>query len=157
MSNLGLVIAPRMDPREQEISRLRSENERLTRALADANQEIHESRVLHGTQAQAVQNIREILEPLFSGLKRVFAEMEHGGFETYSKPQNSAVWDSWKQKVSGTAAKAIDVLMLHGTMNAEQLRIHLGCATRTCYNIIVELNRAKLINKQNGQISLKEL
>jgi transcription initiation factor IIE alpha subunit len=67
------------------------------------------------------------------------------------------VWDSWKGKMSGSAAKAIDALLLHGEMTAEQLRIHLGCATRTCYNIIGELNKAKLINKNGGRISLKEL
>jgi hypothetical protein len=39
----------------------------------------------------------------------------------------------------------------------EVVRIHLGCATRTCYNIIGELNRAKLINKNGGRISLKDL
>ena len=39
----------------------------------------------------------------------------------------------------------------------EVVSIHLGCATRTCYNIIGELNRAKLINKNGGRISLKDL
>jgi DNA-binding MarR family transcriptional regulator len=67
------------------------------------------------------------------------------------------VWESWKQKLGGLTAKAIDVLMLHGPMNQAQLRIQLACAQRSVTNVIAALNKAALINKVDGKISLKEL
>ena len=47
--------------------------------------------------------------------------------------------------------------MVHGEMNQTQLRIILGCATRTVTNVVAALNQAKLIDKRDGKIRLKEL
>lgn len=79
------------------------------------------------------------------------------GGRTTINPATNAVWDSWKQKLGGKAAEAIDVLVLHGEMNAEQLRIHLKCGKNYVYNVISSLHKASLINKNSGKISLKEL
>lgn len=157
MSSLGLVLSPRSDPRDVEIDRLRRENEQMRAALDSANYEIAQSRQLHSAQAEAVQNIRSILEPLFHGLQRVFREMERGGFETYSAPKNNAIWEDWKRKLGGHTAKAIDVLLMHGQLNRTQLRIHLSCATGTVTNVVAALNKAGLIDKSGDGISLKEL
>lgn len=156
----GLIPMPRIDPRDRIIADLRTENERLKQDLATARQDVSDERVRSTGIERGVSQLREILSPLYAGLGSVFGELESMGVEAATATptaRTSAVWESWKAKLSGTAAKAIDALLLHGSMTAEQLRIHLGCATRTCYNIIGELNRAKLIDKNGGRISLKQL
>jgi hypothetical protein len=156
MSSLSL-LNPLPDPME-EIRRLRRENESLKSQLESANQEIHSNRQFASMQAEGVQNLRAALSPLFLAMKRIFGEMERSGFETFDPaPKNTVVWDSWKQKLGGHTAKAIDVLMLHGSMNRTQLRIHLGCATGTVTNVVAALNKAGIINKNGNEISLKTL
>jgi len=154
VSNTGLMLTPRIHP-------LEAENERLRREIESANYEISQSRELHNTQAVAVQNIRDILEPLFSGLKRVFGEMEHAGFETYSAasvdPRKAAIWSSWKQKMPGNPAKFIDALLLHGELTQTQLRLHAQCAQGSVAGVVSQLWKNGLINKNGGKISLKEL
>lgn len=71
--------------------------------------------------------------------------------------KKSAVWESWKQKLPSGEAKAIDALLLHGSLTTAQLRIHIGCATRTALNIASSLKSKGLVTKENGKLSLKEL
>jgi hypothetical protein len=156
---MGLApYIPANDPRHYAESLQRELYER-NRQLADTEEELRQERQKTAAVEQGVGELRKVLKPLYNALQHVFGVTEGiGPIETSAaSPRASAVWESWKQKLSGTAGKAIDALLLHGTMTAEQLRIHLGCATRTCYNIIGELNRAKLIDKNGGKISLKSL
>lgn len=145
------------DDRDTIIAGLR-EQLRVTR------EELAAERAKGNTVEEGVRDLRRTLSPLYSAFQKVFGEMEiiqplqaEPSATPYYVQKTGAAWDSWKQKLSGSAARAIDILMLHGSLNAEQLRIHLGCANRTCYNIIGELNRFKLINKNGGKVSLKEL
>jgi DNA-binding MarR family transcriptional regulator len=74
-----------------------------------------------------------------------------------SSPQKSAVWESWKQKLGPMPAKAIDALLMHGALTQTQLRIHVGCAAGSISDLVYRLNKAGIINKNGGKISLKEL
>lgn len=133
----------------------------LREQLRQTREELAQERSKGGQVERGAQALRTVLTPLYGALQHIFGETEAMGIpelaQTAPGPKKSAAWDSWKQKLSGSAAKAIDTLMIHGELTADQLRIHLGCATRTCYNIIGELNHAKLINKNGGKVSLREL
>jgi hypothetical protein len=107
-----------------------------------------------------VRELRESLNPLYRALRQVFGEIEAMGVAEVGRgseanPRNSAAWEQWKQRLGGATARAIDALMVHGEMNQTQLRIILGCATRTVTNVVAALNQAKLIDKNGGKISLK--
>lgn len=100
--------------------------------------------------------------PLYRGLQEVFGELDVSGItdtEPGHSSANHAVWDQWKVKLGANSllAKAIDSLLLHKELNRTQLRIQLGCATGSVTNVIVALNKAGLINKNGGKISLKQL
>jgi hypothetical protein len=159
MSSLAIFTPPNQQKAIDDLARaLRAADERGDR-LED---ELRTERRKNAAVEQGATALREILAPLYQGIGMILGHIEAMGVSPAGEPaqansRTSAVWNSWKSKVSGSAAKAIDALLLHGEMTAEQLRIHLGCATRTCYNIIGELNKAKLINKNGGRISLKEL
>ena len=139
---------------DELLRKLRASEEARVKAESDLRNE----RTKNAVVDEGLMELRAILSPLYQGIGKVLGEIRVTGAASDAvAPRTSAVWDSWKEKLSGSAAKAIDTLLLHGEMTAEQLRIHLGCATRTCYNIIGELNKAKLVNKNGGKISLKEL
>lgn len=156
MSHTGMILSQPPSSQSQ-VESLQRELYTRNRQLAEKEEELRLERAKNSGVEVGVRELRGILYPLHQTLKMVFGEIDAMGIGDQVAPRTSAVWDSWKQKMSGTAAKAIDALLLHGSMSAGQLRIHLGCATRTCTNIIGELNRAKLINRDGGKISLKEL
>jgi hypothetical protein len=133
----------------------------LQTRIRSLEQELIQERAKTAQMERGVQEIRDILTPLYRALRMLFGEMDAMPMSGTSggavAPGKKAIWESWKQKLGGQAAKAIDVLMMHGEMNRTQLRIHVGCATRTVTDIIYKLNQAGLINKNGGKISLKEL
>jgi hypothetical protein len=71
--------------------------------------------------------------------------------------RSAAVWESWKQKLGGSAAKVITALQHHGEANTQQLSILTGLHRTTIPKIIYEVNKAGLINKAGGRFSLKQL
>lgn len=142
---------------QQQIESLERELYQHRCHLAEAEEALRQERQKNAGVERGVSELRTALTPLYQALQRIFGETDGIGAAESAPAKSSPVWESWKAKLSGSAAKAIDALLLHGTMTAEQLRIHLGCATRTCYNIIGELNKAGLIDKHGGKISLKEL
>ena len=140
----------------------------LREQLRDSREEVRAAREeLAGCRSEAtaankgVYNLRRQLQPLYSALQQVFGEIDGMDLaeapEAVSTTKKSAAWESWKSRLGGATAKAIDILMLHGELNHGQLRIHLGCATRTVTNVVTALNKYQLINKNGGKISLKEL
>lgn len=133
----------------------------LREQLRQTREELAQERSKGGQVERGAQALRTVLTPLYGALQHIFGETEAMGLPeaqpTAHAPKKNAAWDSWKERLSGPAGKMIDVLMIHGSLTADQLRIHLGFATRTCYNIIGELSRAKLIEKNSGKVSLKEL
>jgi hypothetical protein len=142
-----------------EIASLRRELEKKNLRLAEVEEELTRERNKNRTIEAGAEKLRNILDPLVNALAAIYGRMEAIGIDG-SAPANDSkreVWESWKQKLGGLTAKAIDVLMLHGPMNQTQLRIQLACASRSVTNIVGALNKAGLINKVDGKIALKEL
>lgn len=136
----------------------------LREQLRQCREELAAERSKGSTVETGVVNLRRALSPLYSALQQVFGEigtLVEVGIEADVRPsvmpQKSVAWESWKQRLGGKTAEAIDVLMVHGELNNTQLRIHLGCAARTVQNVVMALNKYQLIKKQNGKISLKDL
>lgn len=140
----------------QELRRAQDEIRRLENCLR-----IEQSR--NSQLGVGVQELRTILNPLYLALQAVFGELDP--LTTSSSvsssgmlsPQAKAAWDNWKSKLGGLPSRFIDALMLHGPMTQTQLRIAVGCAARSVTNVVYTLNKAGLINKSGGKISLKEL
>ncbi len=135
--------------------------ESLTEELSQRDAELRAERRKNAGVEAGVRDLRGILGPLYKALRLVFGEIEAmgvtDGANGAASPRNSAAWEQWKQRLGGATARAIDALMVHGEMNQTQLRIILGCATRTVTNVVAALNQAKLIDKNGGKISLKQL
>lgn len=165
---MSMVLSGVPDPQSQ----LRS----LQQELFNRNRQLQESEArvaeLEGELARekakarqverGAQQLRSVLTPLYRALGSVFGELDAMGVEENpadapAQTAKSAVWDSWKQKLGGKVAQAIDVLALHGEMNAKQLRLHLQCGNDYVYQVVSKLNTNGLINKNGGKISLKQL
>jgi hypothetical protein len=150
-----LLLEGAVDDRDETIIRLKSQL-----------RESESARLVEQGRANSVEDgvreLRSALNPLYQALRQVFGEIESMGVSdgtstSAASPRNSAAWEQWKQRLGGATARAIDALMVHGEMNQTQLRIILGCATRTVTNVVAALNQAKLIDKNGGKISLKQL
>jgi hypothetical protein len=151
---MSLLLEGKTDDRDLIIEGLRSKVRQLEETLED-------ERMKATSVVSGVRELRTVLAPLHNALKRVFGEMDilpidHAPLPSFF-PQKSVVWESWKQKLGGYTAKAIDALLLHGALTRTQLRIHVGCATSSVPSIVSALNKAGLINKDGKKISLKEL
>jgi hypothetical protein len=142
------------DDRELIISGLRAR-------VRDLEGELQTERLKNVGIDSGVKHLREALTPVYNGLRRIFGEMDGMGIsaepERAASPKASAAWESWKHKLGGKAAEAIDILMVHGELNAVQLRLHLHCGQNYIYKVISQLNVAGLLKKNGGKISLKEL
>lgn len=130
--------------------------------LRDTREELAAERAKGGKVEQGAQALRKALTPFYGALQFIFGETEAMGLtdapEAVQAPQKSAVWDDWKAKLGGAAAKIIDILHLHGELTQDQLRIHVGTSRiQTIYDAVSKLNKAGIINKNGGKISLKSL
>lgn len=134
-------------------------NEGLRAQVRQLKEELQIERTKNSGYDQGIRNIRTALGPFYADLKRLFGEMDAIGVgeSQTSSPKASAAWDSWKKRLGGKPAEAIDVLLIHGEMTAVQLRLHLHCATDYVYQVISKLNKVDLIEKRDGRIRLKEL
>jgi hypothetical protein len=151
---MSLVLNALPDIRTQLDSLQRAAYEKNLR-IADLEQQLAHERAKVEALERVMENLRETLRPLYTGLSGIFQQID---LAAPARPVASqAVWDSWKQKLGGLTAKAIDVLLLHGPMNQTQLRIQLHCATRSVTNIVGALNKAGLITKADGRIALREI
>jgi hypothetical protein len=152
-----------------ELKRLRDLNGTLTRQLKDVLQENEELKRRIADVGAPVARLRGKLEPLYRALQEVFGDIEDVSPEESSAqpsssappmsadPRTAAVWKSWKERLSPTAAKIIDALMQHGDANTQQLSILTGLHRTTIPKGIYELNKAGLINKSGGRFSLKQI
>jgi hypothetical protein len=154
---MSLTLMATPSPQSQ-IESLQRELYQRNKQLNAAEDALRQERARTAAIERGVQELREILSPLHGAWLMIFGQADAIGLNgAPSAAKNSPVWDSWKQKLGGQTAEAIDILALHGEMNAEQLRIHLSCARTHVYNVISRLNKAGIINKNGGKISLKEL
>lgn len=154
---MGLILTGTPSP-QGVVESLQRELYQRNQQLAEAQEELRLERQKTAAIEQGVSQLRDILFPLHNGLKKMFGELDAmGGSATAATPRVSAAWEQWKQKLSGHPAKAIDALMVHGAMTQTQLRILIGCANGSIAGVVCTLNKAGLINKSGGKISLKEL
>jgi hypothetical protein len=157
---MSLVLNVPLNPHDVIASLQRALNEKNLR-ISELELELREERTQNAAHKASVEALRNTLLPLYQALQRVYGHIDAMGISANGSAPSSGgeskVWDSWKQKLGGKTAAAIDVLILHGPMTQAQLRIQLGCATRTVTNVVGALNKAGLINKAGGRISLKEI
>lgn len=153
-------VAPE-DDRDARIVELERTTRQLRRDLATAKAEVQ--RVQDETAA-ALGNLRRQLGPLYRALQMVFGELDAVGVTettTANAPapaRASAVWENWKQRLGPTCAKIIDALLLHGAMSHQQIAIAIGSSRQNVSsNLMPKLNRAGIIEKNNGRFSLKSL
>lgn len=158
---MGLsVLSALPDPQEQFRS--------LQQELFNRNRQLHEMEMRARNAEEKVRalesgliQLRQVLTPLHNALNMVFGEIEAAGVSGAAPAQAdsrvSAIWESWKSKLPSGQAKAIDALLLHGSMTTAQLRIHIGCATRTAINIVAALKSKGLIVKNGAVASLKQM
>jgi hypothetical protein len=67
-------------------------------------------------------------------------------------------WAAIKVRNPGKVAEAIDVLLIHGTMNTKQLSAALKMGYDNCrVNVVGKLSRQGLIVKRGRDLSLKQL
>jgi hypothetical protein len=156
---MGLTLTALPDPHSQIESLQRALYEKIQR-IADLEEDLQRAKAERAALGGGVANLRIALAPLYQALQMVFGHLDAMPARTAQAPPGGAkkaVWESWKEKLRGMPAKAIDILLMHGPMTSAQLRIQLACATRTCTNAVSTLKRAGLIEKVDGKISLKEL
>lgn len=154
---MGMTLYNTPNP-QQQIESIQRELFNRNRQLAEAEEALRQERQKNAVIEQGVIELRQVLTPLYSALQHIFGEVTAMGIgEMASSPKASAVWESWKQKLSSAEGKAIDALLLHGEMTVPQLRIHIGCATRTAQNVASALSGKGLAVRQGGKIRLKEL
>lgn len=139
------------DDRDTIIAGLRAQ-------LQLAREELAVERARESGVEEGVAQLRSALAPLKEGLDRIFGILPTSTSLTTSSPaKSSAIWDSWKAKLPPGEGKAIDALLLHGRLKTDQIRIHIGCATRTATNIVSSLKSKGLVVKDGAHYSLKEL
>lgn len=133
--------------------------------IADLEAELTRERAKSRQVERGAQQLRAVLSPLHQALGAVFGELDAAGIDeavaatsSAQIPSSNPVWESWKSRLGGAAARIIDILLLHGELNQEQIRIHVGTNRKqTIYDAISKLNKSGIINKRDGRISLKEL
>ncbi len=174
MSHLALMNAVQPDQQAQ-IRSLRQELADRDAQLAEAEKkialldtELASALRKARTVERGVQHLRTFLAPLYRAMGEIFGEIDEMGLpdtpqtapaeEPTALRRTSEAWESWKKKLAGTPAAIIDLLMVHGALNHEQLRIHVGTNRKqTIYDAVTKLNKAGLLNKNGDKFSLKEL
>jgi hypothetical protein len=158
MSSLA-VFTPQPDLRET-LASLRRELAQATERADTAEKEAASERRKRIAMEKGIASLRLALSPVHEGLLMIFGEMDALGVGEPSgiAPKNSAAWEQWKQKLGGAAAKIIDILHVHGELDHRQLAIHIGTnRLQTVYDAVSKLNKAGIINKNGGKVSLKQL
>lgn len=164
ISDGTIIDVPVDDAGTAEITRLKTENLRLGRAVRDA--EVLAARAQEDAD-RALANLRRQLGPLYRALQMVFGELDAAGVVDQAAPgpvstpvaagNDRAKWDEWKQRLGPSCAKVIDALLLGGEMNVEAIRIASRMARQTVYDSTSTLGRAGILTKSGGKFSLKPL
>lgn len=161
---MSMVHTPTiLPPPRDRVAELTRENESLKAEIRELRIQLTREQERSSAVEEGASRLRGALSPLYVALQQVFGDLDAMGIEDSGGKQSapttakSAVWESWKLKLGGKVAQAIDVLALHGEMNARQLRLHLQCGNDYVYQVVSKLNTNGLINKNGGKISLKQL
>lgn len=164
MTKLLLGDGVEQDPRDARIEDLEDEVTNLRSALSRANVETVRAREDAG---RALGALRRQLSPLYRALQAVFGELDAAGVDEPAaggpvgpgtgNPRTAAVWEAWKQKLPPACGKVIDALLTHSELNQAQIKVAARLGTSTVSDVVYKLNKAGLINKAGGRVSLKSL
>lgn len=134
---------------QDETPALRSEIERLV-------DELRQERSKNAGIENGIRDLRRILSPLYDGLRLIFGEMDAMRVESSPVAGNSK-WEAIKARYQGRIAEAIDVLLLHGTMNSSQLAAAMKMdRSNLSKNLLPKLSSMGLITRNGRDISLRE-
>lgn len=158
-SELMLSRQPQQSYHEARVRQLEADLSRAINDKQQLEQALFEERARNSNAADGIMRIREILSPLWIALQHLYGAIDQSGIAGASPSQqkHSDLWNDWKSKLGGREAQAIDVLLKHGKMKKEALKIHLKCGNTSLYEVVAKLDRANLIDKDGAFVSLKEL
>jgi len=171
LARMGDIIDAEVDPRNDKIDSLERQVAKLRGELSDVRHEL--TRVREDSN-RALTALRQQLSPLYRALQRVFGELDDAGVPEVGGPSAAAsassspgtatpdarvtaVWESWKSRLSPACGKVIDALLLHGELNSVQIKVAARLGTSTVSECITRLNKASLLDKNGGKFSLKAL
>lgn len=154
MSTSPLLLESRLetDRRDETISDLRDQLRRLDDAL---RQERNKS----GAIEHALREMRHLTKPFYQLLRVIHGELDEAGIDgTVSVVSANPKWDAIKARNPGRIAQAIDVLLIHGTMNNSQLAAAMKMNRSNCSNnVVTKLRSMGLIIKNGSELSLRPL
>jgi hypothetical protein len=146
-----LLLNGNVDNRDETISALR-------RQLAQMDEALRLERIKTGQVEAGARELRHVLSPLYRGLQKIFGELDEAGIDGNGAAPATSRWELIKQRNPGRIAQAIDVLLLHGTMNTSQLAAAMRMDRSNCgTNVVQKLKSMGLIVKNGNEFSLREL
>jgi len=152
------------DNRDNIVPELRRQIRELEQDLMGANHQIQALERENSLMRNAMTVLRRKLDPFRVVIAAIFGELDVIPVDEavmVSAPpvddRKRAVWESWKQKLGGKPADLIDALLVHGEMNAVQLRVAMRCHINSVYEATAKLQKMGLLNKSGGKYSLKQL
>jgi hypothetical protein len=157
----GAFVEPKSHP--DDLPELQLKVARLERELEDARRETRAVKNEFAEASIALKNLRAILSPLYGGLQRVFGELDVAGVDTGSaappelQKERNAGWQLWINKLPGKRGEFIRVLLEHGEMTREQIKVATKSGNTTVSDTISKLKGMGLVEKHGDKYSLKEL
>jgi len=150
-------------PDPEEPARLRREIIGLEKELADAKAEAATVRQQSSDAIHAIRALRKQTEPLYMALKMIHGEISRvdagelstGDASTPNNSKHDTRAEFWKQKLGGSQALFITLLLEHGAMTTAQLVASAHCGKTKVRNVIYRLNKAGILSKNGGHYSLK--
>lgn len=151
----------RVEDLERQVARLRGE-------LSDARHEL--ARVREDSN-RALTALRRQLQPLYSAMQLMFGHLDDAGVSGEAPASTAAaaapgapadarvtaVWEAWKSRLPPACGKVIDALLIHGDLSNQQIKVAARLGSSTVTDSIYKLNKAGLITKNGGRVSLKTL
>lgn len=145
-----------------EIDNLRLQVRELKQQLKDEREQAQDAiRDARKQSTQAVRSqakLKQALQPWRDLILMIFDELDDVETPTSNVSTNvSNAWNLWKQKLGGKQAEFIQVLLDHGAMSREALRITTRSGWSTVDAVLAKLKQLDLVSKQDGKWSLKDL
>ena len=142
------LLRPAVMPPNPEEIRLREENSHLLGETSRLRQEL-------GVAKAALDAIRKVMEPEYRAMQKLFGELEAVGPSGSAAGMDGSVFEPWKQKLAGSPAKLIDVLLERGECTKAQLQTLSALGRETLRVAISKLNVNGLIEKDGDKIRLR--
>lgn len=147
------LLSGRQEYLQDETPALRREIERLVNELRRTEGELKQAQNEALAARQATGNLRRLLAPLWGEVQALGDDSP-----ITTNLQGNSKWEAIKARNAGKAAEAIDVLLIHGSMNTNQLSAALKMGYESCrVNVVDKLRRQGLLVKNGRDLSLKEL